>query len=160
MVKDYGFMFRNDSALKEDAEWVSAMTKDVTEYLSTLDFPAMAPQELRVAYHSACSMQHGQKITDAPIKLLSNAGFDVVSPADGHLCCGSAGTYNILEPEIADRLKERKVANLQATEPQVIAAGNIGCITQIGSGTALPVVHTVELLDWVTGGQKPTRLNL
>ena len=104
-------------------------------------------------------MQHGQKITDVPIQLLRNAGFDVVSPAEGHLCCGSAGTYNILEPEIADRLKERKIANLQAIEPQVIAAGNIGCIAQIWSGTALPVVHTVELLDWATGGQKPERLN-
>ena len=104
-------------------------------------------------------MQHGQKITDVPIQLLRNAGFDVVSPAEGHLCCGSAGTYNILEPEIADRLKERKIANLQAIEPQVIAAGNIGCIAQIGSGTALPVLHTVEMLDWATGGQKPKRLN-
>ena len=152
-------MFREDPILKEDAAWVSAMTKDVTEYLSTLDIPTKAPELLRVAYHSACSMQHGQKITDVPIQLLRNAGFDVVSPAEGHLCCGSAGTYNILEPEIADRLKERKIANLQAIEPQVIAAGNIGCIAQIGSGTALPVVHTVELLDWATGGQKPERLN-
>ena len=159
MVKDYGFMFREDPILKEDAAWVSAMTKDVTEYLSTLNIPTKAPELLRVAYHSACSMQHGQKITEVPIQLLSNAGFDVVSPAEGHLCCGSAGTYNILEPEIADRLKERKIANLQAIEPQVIAAGNIGCIAQLGSGTALPVVHTVELLDWATGGQKPKRLN-
>ena len=157
-VKDYGFMFREDPALKEDAARIADMTKDITEYLSTLDLAAKTPQELRVAYHSACSMQHGQKITDLPKKLLGDAGFDVASPAEGHLCCGSAGTYNLLQPEIADRLKERKVAHIEATKPHAIAAGNIGCMSQIAGGTELPVVHTVELLDWATGGPKPQSL--
>jgi len=158
-VKDYGFMFRTDPELKEDAARVSAMTKDITEYLATLELSAKAPQAMRVAYHSACSMQHGQKITDLPKQLLSDAGFDVAAPAEGHLCCGSAGTYNLLQPEIANRLKGRKIANIEATKPQAIAAGNIGCMAQIASGTETPVVHTVELLDWATGGPKPKSLS-
>ena len=157
-VKDYGFMFREDPALQEDATRIANMTMDITEYLSTLELAAKTPQELRVAYHSACSMQHGQKITDLPKKLLGDAGFDVASPAEGHLCCGSAGTYNLLQPEIADRLKARKVAHIEATKPHAIAAGNIGCMSQIAGGTELPVVHTVELLDWATGGPKPQSL--
>lgn len=155
-VKDYGFMFRTDEAMAENAARVSALTKDVTEFLSDIELPATETSaKLRVAYHSACSMQHGQKITDLPKQLLTKAGFEVVSPAEGHLCCGSAGTYNLMQPEIADRLKHRKVANIEATKPDVIAAGNIGCMTQISSGTEIPMVHTVELLDWATGGPKP-----
>ena len=111
-----------------------------------------------VTYHSACSMQHGQKITMAPKMLLKNAGFTVRDPAEGHLCCGSAGTYNIMQPEISEKLKARKVKNLEATKPDVIAAGNIGCMTQIGSGTAVPIVHTIELLDWAYGGERPVKL--
>lgn len=159
-VKDYGYMFRTDEAMAEKAATVSRLTKDVTEFFAEkgLDAPEAAPAELTVAYHSACSMQHGQKITAAPKDLLKAAGFRVVEPAEGHLCCGSAGTYNLMQPEIAGQLKARKVANIEKTNPDVVASGNIGCITQIGGGTALPVVHTVELLDWATGGPAPKGL--
>ena len=159
-VKDYGFMFRDDPAMAEKAAKVSAMTKDITEYLSEIGLPdALPAKDMTVAYHSACSMQHGQKITGLPKDLLAKAGFRVVSPAEGHLCCGSAGTYNLLQPELADRLKVRKVANIEATRPDLIAGGNIGCIQQIAGGTKIPVVHTVELLDWATGGPKPKGLD-
>jgi glycolate oxidase iron-sulfur subunit len=156
-VKDYGHMFRND-ALAENAATVSALAKDISEVLSDLDLQVTESPDLRVAYHAACSLQHGQQIKFAPKTLLKNAGFTVLEPKDPHLCCGSAGTYNIMQPEISGQLKDRKVETLEAVEPQVIAAGNIGCMMQIGSGTAVPVVHTVELLDWATGGPKPEKL--
>lgn len=155
-VKDYGHMFRSD-AVAEDAAMVSALAKDVTEFLEELGIPE-ADGGLRVAYHAACSLQHGQKIKHAPKELLKRAGFEVVEPANSHLCCGSAGTYNLMQPEISAELKRRKVDTLEAKEPQVIAAGNIGCMVQIGSGTDVPVVHTVELLDWALGGPKPAKL--
>ncbi len=155
-VKDYGDMFRHDP-LAEDAAAVSALAKDITEFLSEIEIPA-AEMGLRVGYHAACSLQHGQKIKDAPKDLLRRAGFEVVEPENSHLCCGSAGTYNLMQPEISAELKRRKVATLEAREPEVIAAGNIGCMVQIGSGTEVPVVHTVELLDWATGGPKPAKL--
>jgi glycolate oxidase iron-sulfur subunit len=155
-IKDYGFMLRLDPAYAAKAVRVSALAKDVTEYLASIDLPAPAiTPGLAVAYHSACSMQHGQKITRQPKDLLKRAGFDVHDPKEGHLCCGSAGTYNILQPEIAGRLRARKVANIEATGATLVATGNIGCMTQIGSGTALPVVHTIELLDWAWGGPRP-----
>ena len=156
-VKDYGHMFRTD-LLAEDAATVAGLAKDISEVLVTLGLPQGAPKGLRVAYHAACSLQHGQQIKTAPKDLLKRAGFEVVEPADSHLCCGSAGTYNLLQPEISADLKRRKVRTLEAKAPQVIAAGNIGCMMQIGSGTAVPVVHTVELLDWATGGPKPRAL--
>jgi glycolate oxidase iron-sulfur subunit len=157
-VKDYGHMFRN-SPLASKAAAVSALAKDVSEVLADLLPDAHAPEPLRVAYHSACSLQHGQQVRTAPKALLAGAGFTVVEPADPHLCCGSAGTYNLLQPEIAGELKARKVRTLEAREPEVIAMGNIGCMIQIGSGTGVPVVHTVELLDWATGGPKPAALS-
>jgi len=157
-IKDYGHMLRLDPAYAEKAKRVSALAKDVTEYLSTLDLPVQDKKNLTVTYHSACSMQHGQQITMAPKILLKNAGFTVRDPAEGHLCCGSAGTYNIMQPEISEKLKARKVKNLEATRPDIIAAGNIGCMTQIGSGTAVPIVHTIELLDWAYGGERPAKL--
>jgi glycolate oxidase iron-sulfur subunit len=156
-VKDYGHMFRNDP-LAQDAATVAGLAKDVSEVLTTLGLPEAVPKGLRVAYHAACSLQHGQQIRSAPKDLLRRAGFEVVEPADSHLCCGSAGTYNLLQPEISADLKARKVATLEAKAPQVIAAGNIGCMLQIGSGTGIPVVHTVELLDWATGGPQPRAL--
>jgi glycolate oxidase iron-sulfur subunit len=157
-IKDYGHMLRLDPAYADKAAKVSALAKDITEYLPTLDLPRLEPKRLTVAYHSACSMQHGQKIVAAPKLLLKAAGFTVRDPAEGHLCCGSAGTYNILQPEISAQLKARKINNIEATRPDVIATGNIGCMTQIGSGTAIPVVHTVELLDWAYGGPRPAKL--
>ncbi|WP_428669915.1 glycolate oxidase subunit GlcF [Roseibium sp.] len=156
-VKDYGHMFRNDP-LAKDAAAVSAKALDVTELLAKLDLSAKAPEPLRVAYHAACSLQHGQKVRAAPKTLLKAADFDVVEPKDPHLCCGSAGTYNLTQPEISGELKRRKIKTLEAREPDVIAAGNIGCMMQIGSGTEVPVVHTVELLDWATGGPRPAAL--
>ena len=160
-VKDYGHMFR-DTALAGDAARISALALDITELLTRLGLPEVPADHeargLRVAYHAACSLQHGQKVTEAPKTLLKQAGFEVLLPADGHLCCGSAGTYNLMQPEISGQLKARKVATLEALTPQLIAAGNIGCMMQIGSGTGVPVVHTAELLDWVTGGPKPAAL--
>lgn len=156
-VKDYGHMFRDDARAAEAAE-VAALALDVSELLVQLGLPEGAPKGLRVAYHAACSLQHGQQVKSAPKDLLKRAGFEVVEPADSHLCCGSAGTYNLLQPALSAELKRRKVATLEAKAPQVIAAGNIGCMMQIGSGTAVPVVHTVELLDWATGGPKPRHL--
>ena len=156
-VKDYGHMFRNDP-LAADAARVSAIAKDVTEVLADLDLPQQPSRGLKVGYHAACSLQHGQKIKDTPKDLLKKAGFDVATPADPHLCCGSAGTYNLMQPEISGKLRDRKVRTLDATQPDLIAAGNIGCMMQIGQGTDTPIVHTVELIDWVTGGPKPAAL--
>jgi len=159
VVKDYGFLLRTDSAYAEKARRVSALAKDVSEYLCTLDLrPSGTSKPLTVAYHSACSLQHGQKIVAAPKELLCKLNFIVKDVPEGHLCCGSAGTYNILQPSLADRLRDRKVANIERLEPDVVAAGNIGCITQIAAGTAVPVVHTVELIDWATGGPAPEGL--
>ena len=155
-IKDYGFMLRGDPAYAEKAARVSGLAKDVTEYLATL---TLAPPDRTlsgpVAYHSACSMQHGQRITDAPKRLLATAGFVVKDVPEGHICCGSAGTYNLLQPEIAVRLRTRKAAHIESLRPIVIATGNIGCMTQIGLATPIPIVHTVELIDWGQGGPEP-----
>jgi glycolate oxidase iron-sulfur subunit len=156
-VKDYGHMFRNEP-LAKDAARVSELAKDVSEVLVKLGVDGRAAPRLRVAYHAACSLQHGQQVKTYPKDLLKAAGFEVVEPRDAHLCCGSAGTYNLMQPQISKELKDRKVATLEEKKPQVIAAGNIGCMMQIGSGTGIPVVHTVELLDWATGGPKPRAL--
>ncbi|MEM1073888.1 MAG: glycolate oxidase subunit GlcF [Pseudomonadota bacterium] len=158
-VKDYGHMFREDVSLADDARRVSDLAVDVSELLVALDPPEAAPQSMTVAYHAACSLQHGQKIKTYPKDLLRRAGFTVVEPSDPHLCCGSAGTYNLMQPEISQKLKDRKIRSLEAKKPDVISAGNIGCMMQIGSGTGVPIVHTVELLDWVYGGPKPLALD-
>jgi glycolate oxidase iron-sulfur subunit len=158
-VKDYGHMFRTDPALAADAAEVAGLAKDVSEVLTTLGIEKGAPKGLRVAYHAACSLQHGQQIKTLPKDLLKQAGFEVVEPSDPHLCCGSAGTYNLLQPEISAQLKDRKVRTLEAKAPDIISAGNIGCMMQIGSGTEVPIVHTVELLDWATGGPRPKALD-
>jgi glycolate oxidase iron-sulfur subunit len=158
-VKDYGFMLRTDPAYAERAGQVASFARDITEYLAAL--PLEADQNGRgfvVAYHAACSLQHGQRITRQPKELLVKLGFVVKDVPDGHLCCGSAGTYNILQPDIARRLRERKVGTIERLRPDVIAAGNIGCMTQIAAGTKLPTVHTVELIDWATGGPCPPAL--
>jgi glycolate oxidase iron-sulfur subunit len=158
VIKDYGYMLREDAAYAAKAARVSALAKDVTEYLAERElFWPEKPSELVVAYHAACSLQHGQKILRAPKDLLSKSGFVVKDVPDGHLCCGSAGTYNIMQPEIARRLRERKVATIASLQPDIIAAGNIGCMVQIaGDGEDVaPVVHTIQLVDWATGGPKP-----
>jgi glycolate oxidase iron-sulfur subunit len=156
-VKDYGHMFR-DTDLAEQAAQISSLAMDVSELLMQLEMPDLEQKNIKVAYHAACSLQHGQQIKTFPKTLLQKAGFTVLEPADPHLCCGSAGTYNLMQPEISSQLKTRKVANLEALQPDIIAAGNIGCMMQIGSGTAVPVVHSVELLDWATGGPQPAAL--
>ena len=158
-IKDYGFMFRDDPAYAEKAARVSDLAKDITEYATSLGLMAPVREtDLVVAYHSACSMQHGQQIRTEPKTLLKQAGFTVKDVPEGHICCGSAGTYNLLQPEIAAQLRARKVANIERTRPDLIATGNIGCMTQIGKGTEIPIVHTVELLDWATGGPMPETL--
>jgi glycolate oxidase iron-sulfur subunit len=158
-VKDYGFMLRTNPAYAEKAARVSALALDITEYLEKLPLRFTSDtRRLVTAYHAACSLQHGQKVGRAPKELLSKFGFVVKDVPESHLCCGSAGTYNILQPELAGRLRERKVANIEKLRPDVIAAGNIGCITQIAAGTSIPVVHTVELIDWADGGPVPKAL--
>jgi len=158
-IKDYGYMLREDPAYADKAARVSALAKDITEYLASIEMPPpVNGADLVVAYHSACSMQHGQKITVQPKALLKAAGFTVKDPPEGHLCCGSAGTYNIMQPEIARTLRDRKVKNIERTRPDLIATGNIGCMTQIAGGTDIPIIHTVELLDWVYGGDRPAGL--
>lgn len=159
MVKDYGHLLAREPGYARRAEEISKITVDIAEFLN--DFNYDAPRNwaaIRVAYHSACSLQHGQKITSEPITLLHQAGYTVVEVPDGHLCCGSAGTYNILQPDIANELRDQKVQNIESVKPDVIATGNIGCITQIAQGTDIPVVHTVELLDWALGGPCPSEL--
>jgi glycolate oxidase iron-sulfur subunit len=156
-VKDYGYVFRNDAALAACAAAIGEKARDVTEVLTDLGLPAAVADapKLAVAYHSACSLQHGQKIDAAPRALLAAAGFAVREIAEGHLCCGSAGTYNVLEPELAGQLRERKLAHIARTGADAVATGNVGCIVQLRMGAAVPVVHTVELLDWATGGPPP-----
>jgi len=160
MVKDYGHLLRTASGdYAERAARISALTRDVTEFVTETDLgPAKRWSAIRVAYHSACSLQHGQQITSEPKSLLKRAGFSVVDVPEGHICCGSAGTYNILQPELAAQLRARKVENIASVRPDVIAAGNLGCMTQIGLGTDIPIVHTVELLDWAHGGPVPLGL--
>jgi glycolate oxidase iron-sulfur subunit len=156
VIKDYGFMLREDRDFAAAAAKISALARDITEYLGSIELrPVQQQSDLVIAYHSACSLQHGQKITHAPKELLSKNGFVVKDVPESHLCCGSAGTYNILQPDIANRLRDRKVANIAKVKPDMIAAGNIGCMMQIAGGTSVPVVHTVELLDWATGGPRP-----
>jgi glycolate oxidase iron-sulfur subunit len=157
-VKDYGHMFRN-SDLAANAARVSAIALDVSEVLMKLDMPEGGAKDTKVAYHAACSLQHGQQIKTHPKTLLKKAGFTVLEPADSHLCCGSAGTYNLMQPEISGQLRDRKVQTLEALKPDIIAAGNIGCMMQIGSASETPIVHTVELLDWATGGPRPAGLD-
>ncbi len=158
-VKDYGHMLRLDKAYANKAAIVSGLARDITEYLASIKLGGFTNKRpLRVTYHSACSMQHGQKIKTTPKELLSNAGFEVADVPEGHLCCGSAGVYNIMQSELADQLKSRKLTNIAKTSPQIIAAGNIGCITQLASRTGIPVVHTIELLDWAQGGPKPVKM--
>lgn len=161
VIKDYGFLFREHHELAEKAARVSALAKDVSEVMGHLGLAGVvAPAPLIVAYHAACSLQHGQHVLGQPKALLAAAGFQVREVPEGHLCCGSAGTYNLLQPEIAERLRERKLANIARVAPDVIATGNIGCIRQLASLDGAPILHTVELLDWATGGPMPPALAL
>jgi len=162
-LKDYGFMFRADENFKKKAKKVSELTKDISEYLDEkvkLSFvkKSFNEKKYKIAYHSACSMQHGQKIHNQPLNLIKKTGNDVFEIPDGHICCGSAGTYNLLQNDIAKRLLKNKIENIEKIKPQFISTGNIGCITQIAHGTKIPILHTVEIIDWYTGGPKPEAL--
>ncbi|MEL6622455.1 MAG: heterodisulfide reductase-related iron-sulfur binding cluster, partial [Pseudomonadota bacterium] len=148
-------MFRNDAKLAEKAATISTLAKDLTEVAEMLDLQLKPVPRFKIAYHSACSMQHGQQIKELPFELLRKAGFDVTPVPEGHICCGSAGTYNLMQPELAGRLQQRKVRNIESVAPDLVAAGNLGCMIQIGQATDVPIVHTVELLDWATGGDVP-----
>lgn len=159
VIKDYVHLFRDDPLYREKAQKITSLARDITEYLATLELPEQEANGVTVAYHAACSLQHGQKVTLQPKTLLRRAGFSLREPAEGHLCCGSAGTYNILQPEISGKLKERKARNLAALKPQLIAAGNIGCMTQLQDAVDAPILHTVELLDWAYGGAVPEKIN-
>jgi glycolate oxidase iron-sulfur subunit len=161
MVKDYGFMLRDDPAYADQAARISALARDVSEVAATLGIErhTAAGRGMRVAYHSACSLQHGQGLHREPKALLAEAGYEVVDIPEAHLCCGSAGTYNLLQPELADALRQRKLANIALTGAAVVAAGNIGCITQLARGAPVPIVHPVELLDWASGGPIPPALS-
>jgi len=159
-LKDYGFIFRSDKDFKKKAKKISELTKDITEYLNEnvkLNFIKKQKNEkiYKIAYHSACSMQHGQKVHEEPINLIKKTGNKVLDIPDGHLCCGSAGTYNLLQSDIANRLLKNKISNIEKIKPQIISTGNIGCITQIAQATKIPILHTVEIIDWYTGGPKP-----
>jgi len=159
MLKDYGFLLREDAAYAAKAAQIAALARDVSEVIGELRLQrSAAVPALRVAYHSACSLQHGQQIHDGPKALLAAVGFEVVDVPEGHLCCGSAGTYNLLQPELASALRDRKLANIALTRADLVAAGNVGCITQLAGDAPIPVVHTVELLDWATGGPMPAAL--
>ena len=156
MVKDYGFLLRNDPLWSARGSRVAGLARDVSEVMASLGLKApVRPTGLAVAYHSACALQHGQRVNAQPRALLSAAGFELREIPEGHLCCGSAGTYNMLQPALADAILERKVGNIQSTGAAVVATGNIGCIAQMRRAVAVPVVHTVELLDWATGGPQP-----
>jgi glycolate oxidase iron-sulfur subunit len=158
-VKDYGYLFRNDPEMAAKAAAISSRACDIVELFAKLDVREfVAVPGLKIAYHSPCSMQHGQKITTLPSELLTRAGFEVVAIPEGHLCCGSAGAYNLLQPEISARLLQRKISNIESTNCMAIATGNIGCIMQIAHGTSIPILHTVELLNWATGGARPEAL--
>ncbi len=160
-LKDYGFIFRGDKEMKKKAKKISELTKDITEFLDKnikLNF-RQNEKIYKIAYHSPCSMQHGQKVHQQPIDLIKRTGNEVLNIPEGHLCCGSAGTYNILQQKIAKTLLKNKVENINKIEPDFISTGNIGCMTQIASGTKTPIVHTVEVIDWLTGGPKPIKLN-
>jgi glycolate oxidase iron-sulfur subunit len=159
VIKDYGYLFRTDPEWKDRAQAVSERALDISEYLARLGpLPVAESAKLRIAYHSACSLQHGQRVTDTPKALLRQAGFEVLDVPEGHLCCGSAGTYNMLQPELSAGLRDRKAANINGLAPQAIATGNIGCMQQLDGAVNAPILHTVELLDWATGGPMPARL--
>jgi glycolate oxidase iron-sulfur subunit len=155
VIRDYGYLLREDPHYAAKAARISALACDITELLDRIGLPTVETRKLRVAYHAPCSSQHGQRLQGIPARVLGAAGFEVRLPAEAHLCCGSAGVYNILQPQIAAQLGARKSANLQLLDPDVIATGNVGCMVQIARSSAAPVVHVAQLLDWATGGPEP-----
>ncbi|WP_069622804.1 glycolate oxidase subunit GlcF [Methyloceanibacter marginalis] len=160
MLKDYGNLLARDRGYAERAEYVSGLARDITEYLDEIGLnPPVMWTGLKVAYHSACSLRHGQKLEALPRALLEQAGYTLTDIPEGHLCCGSAGVYNILQPDLAGQLRDRMLKNIESISPDVIVVGNIGCMALLQGGTDVPIVHTVELLDWATGGPCPPALS-
>ena len=160
-IKDYGFIYRNDGELAAPAARIAELARDVSEVLAELDLQIAddgAHRDLRVAYHAPCSLQHGQQITTLPADLMRRAGFEVSIPRNAHLCCGSAGSYSLLEPEMANRLRDDKAISLAALSPQVVITGNIGCMSHLAPSLDVPILHLVELMDWATGGTRPATL--
>jgi len=157
-IRDYGFMLRDDPAYARKAARVSELAVDISEFLVRHELRPSARRGVTVAYQSACSLQHGQNVTEAPQRLLAAAGYEVRTPAEAHLCCGSAGVYNVLQPDIASRLGDRKAEQLARLDADVIATGNIGCATHLAARLDTPVVHTIELLDWASGGPEPAAI--
>jgi glycolate oxidase iron-sulfur subunit len=159
MIKDYGNLLARDRGYAERATYVSELARDITELIAEIRLmPPVMWTGLRIAYHAPCSLQHGQRLDRLPLTLLDQAGYSVDEIPEGHLCCGSAGTYNLLQTEISAELRARKLRNIGSVAPDVIATGNIGCVSQLATGTDIPFVHTVELLDWATGGPCPPAL--
>ena len=159
MVKDYGHLLERDRGYAERAAYISGLARDITEFIDEIGLmPPVMWTGLRIAYHAACSLQHGQKLDSLPLSLLDQAGFNILQIPEGHLCCGSAGTYNLLQPKLSGELRERKLANIAKVAPDVIVTANIGCMTQLKDGASAPFVHTVEMLDWATGGPAPEAL--
>ena len=159
MVKDYGNLLARDRGYAERAAYVSGLARDITELIDQIGLmPPMMWTGLKIAYHAACSLQHGQKLDALPLSLLEQGGYNIIQIPEGHLCCGSAGTYNLLEPELSGQLRERKLANIAKVSPDVIVTANIGCMMQLQGGTSAPFVHTIEMLDWATGGPMPVAL--
>ncbi|MGY8635437.1 glycolate oxidase subunit GlcF [Bradyrhizobium sp. 14AA] len=157
-IKDYGHLFARDD-IRRIAEGVSRHAVDITEFLARIGLQAPEREKrYRISYHDPCSMQHGQKVVREPRELLKKAGFLVQDVPEKHFCCGSAGTYNILHPDVARQLGERKASHIRSTDSDLLATGNIGCMTQMGQYLDLPILHTVELLDWATGGPLPPAL--
>jgi glycolate oxidase iron-sulfur subunit len=157
-IKEYGYIFRDEAAYAAKAARVSTLARDVAEFVAGLALKPVTVPKLRIAYHAACSLQHGQRVLAEPKALLAAAGFTVLEIPEAHICCGSAGTYNMLQPELSAALRARKQKNIASTTPDAVATGNIGCITQIALGGDYPALHLVELLDWATGGPAPAAL--
>jgi glycolate dehydrogenase iron-sulfur subunit len=159
-VKDYGHLFTREPGMARPAAEIAALARDVSEFLGAIGLcqPSARVPAYRVTYHDPCSMQHVQKVAEQPRALLRAAGFEIIEVPERHFCCGSAGTYNLLQPKMAQALGRRKAEHIASTDPDVVATGNIGCMTQLSHYLSRPIVHTVELLDWATGGPKPRAL--
>ncbi len=157
VLKDYGHILRGDPARRAAAARIAGLARDASEVWADLGIKARggAADKLKVAYHGACALQHGQGIHAGPVRLLSEAGFEVVEPAEAHMCCGWAGTYNVLQPDLSEALRARKSRALSDLGADLVAAGNMGCLLHLSGSLPVPALHTAQLLDWASGGPPP-----